>query len=125
MAFIGGINFSGDHLISSGSEAKQDYAVEIRGPIVADIHNMCMLLLLRTSSRQERRAYIQSSKASVPPNAGSVRMLMVERDNAKHPNDIEQQYLLAVRMAKKRLVIANAFFPQLSFAVWVAASGAA
>lgn len=110
LAFIGGINFSGDHLISFGPEAKQDYAVEIRGPIVADIHSTCMLLLLRTSSRRERGAYIESSKAHTVSAAGHVRMLMVERDNARHSKDIEQQYLLAIRMAKKRIVIANAYF---------------
>lgn len=39
-----------------------------------------------------------------------MRMLMVERDNGKHSTDIERQYLLAARLAQKRLVIANAYF---------------
>src|SRR5437899_401327 len=38
LAFIGGINFSADHLADYGPEAKQDYAVEIHGPLVAEIH---------------------------------------------------------------------------------------
>src|SRR5690554_2674428 len=37
LAFVGGINFGADHLIKSGPMAKQDYAVSVRGPIVADI----------------------------------------------------------------------------------------
>ena len=37
-AFVGGINFSADHLGDFGPEAKQDYAVELQGPIVDDIH---------------------------------------------------------------------------------------
>jgi len=110
LAFIGGINFSEDHLSSFGPEAKQDYAVEVRGPIVADIHNICMLLLLRAANRQKQREYIQGRKTSAAPSAGNVRMLVVERDNTRHPTGIEQQYLLAIRMAKKRIVIANAYF---------------
>lgn len=110
VAFVGGINFSFDHLIRSGEKAKQDYAVEVQGPVVADIHQMCMLLLLRASSRKERRNYIQNARAAEPPTAGNIRVLMVERDNASHSRDIERQYLLATRMAQKRLIIANAYF---------------
>lgn len=110
IAFVGGINFSVDHLISSGEEAKQDYAVEVHGPVVADIHQTCMLLLLRASNRSERRDYIQDARAVEPPTAGDVRVLMVERDNSSHSRDIERQYLLAARLAQKRLIIANAYF---------------
>ncbi len=38
IAFIGGINFSEDHLESFGAKAKQDYAVRIEGPVVDRIH---------------------------------------------------------------------------------------
>ena len=110
IGFVGGINFSADHLIRSGKDAKQDYAVEVHGPVVADIHQTCMLLLLRASSRKERRYYIQNARAAEPPEAGDVRMLMVERDNGRHSRDIERQYLLAARLAQKRLIIANAYF---------------
>lgn len=110
LAFVGGINFSADHLIKSGEKAKQDYAVEVHGPVVADIHQTCMLLLLRASSRKERRHYIQNARAAEPPTAGDVRVLMVERDNGSHSRDIERQYLLATRLAQKRLIIANAYF---------------
>src|SRR5262249_6521711 len=37
-AFVGGINFSHDHLRSFGPMGKQDYAVEVSGPVVAQIH---------------------------------------------------------------------------------------
>lgn len=110
MGFVGGINFCCDHLMSSGPKAKQDYAVEVHGPVVADIHQVCMLLLLRGSSRKERRHYIQNARAIEPAAVGNVRILMVERDNGHHSTDIERQYLLAARVAQKRLVIANAYF---------------
>jgi len=108
--FVGGINFAFDHVIRSGEKAKQDYAVEVHGPIVADIHKTCMLLLLRGSSRKDRRNYIRNARANEPDVAGNTRMLMVERDNGWHSRDIERQYLIAARVAKKRLVIANAYF---------------
>ncbi len=38
VAFVGGINFSADHLGDFGPEAKQDYSVEVEGPVVEDIH---------------------------------------------------------------------------------------
>lgn len=110
LAFVGGINFSYDHLIRSGEKAKQDYAVEVRGPVVADIHQACMLLLLRASSRKVRREYIKNARAEYPAAAGDVRVLMVERDNNYHQRDIERQYLLALRLAKQRVIIANAYF---------------
>lgn len=110
IAFVGGINFACDHLIRTGAEAKQDYAVKIRGPVVADIHQSCMLLLLRASSRKERREFIHNARTEVPPAAGDVRVLAVERDNNGHKNDIQRQYLLAARLAQKRLLIANAYF---------------
>ena len=37
-AFVGGINFSADQLLDFGDTAKQDYAVELNGPIVQLIH---------------------------------------------------------------------------------------
>lgn len=110
IAFVGGINFAYDHLIRSGEKAKQDYAVKIRGPVVADVHQTCMLLLLRASSRKERKKFIRNARATAPEAAGDMRVLVVERDNNGHSKDIERQYLLAARLAKKRLVIANAYF---------------
>ncbi|HHU8081203.1 TPA: cardiolipin synthase ClsB, partial [Escherichia coli] len=34
IAFIGGLNYSAEHMSSYGPEAKQDYAVRLEGPIV-------------------------------------------------------------------------------------------
>ncbi len=37
VAFVGGINYSAEHVTSYGPEAKQDYAVRVEGPVVEDI----------------------------------------------------------------------------------------
>lgn len=110
IAFIGGINYCLDHIAKAGPDAKQDYAVEIRGPVVADIYQSCKLLLLRGSSRRERRNYLRRAATPPPEPLGHVRALMVERDNGKHSKDIERQYRLAARVAQHRLLIANAYF---------------
>lgn len=116
IAFIGGINYCADHMMDFGEKAKQDYALEVRGPVVADIHKSSMLLLLRGSSRHDRRAYLKDAKRSSPEPAGDSPVLFAERDNRWHKKDIEKQYLLAIRLAKKRVVIANAyFFPRYFF----------
>ncbi len=44
-AFIGGINYSADHLGDYGPMAKQDYAVEVTGPVVAQVHAVSRRLM--------------------------------------------------------------------------------
>lgn len=103
LAFIGGINYSADHLGDFGPMAKQDYAVAVRGPIVADIHRDTLQML----SPAER----DSSKLTpVTRHAGNSRIRLSVRDNAERSDDIEKQYLDAMRNAQHRMVIANAYF---------------
>lgn len=110
IAFVGGINISEDHLAESGPTAKQDYAVELHGPIVEDIRATCLNLLIRASTEKEATQYLQHLKQPTPAAAGDSKILLSTRDNNKHSKDIQRQYLLAIRLAKKRIVIANAYF---------------
>ncbi|MBK5303762.1 MULTISPECIES: cardiolipin synthase ClsB [Gammaproteobacteria] len=110
IAFLGGINFSADHLADFGPEAKQDYSVEVQGPAVADIHHFALLQSGRPARakywwqrRRQRRAEL-----AVSDHDGQVRL--VYRDNGEHPGDIEEVYLQVVRSARHRVVIANAYF---------------
>ncbi|MBD9416163.1 cardiolipin synthase ClsB [Pseudomonas sp. PDM16] len=102
-AFVGGINYSADHLGDFGPMAKQDYAVEVTGPVVADVHK-ASLRLMRPAL--DAPSDIQPKTRFV----GDTRMLLSVRDNARHSRDIESQYLMAIRAANQRLVIANAYF---------------
>jgi cardiolipin synthase len=110
-AFIGGINFSADHLYSFGPEAKQDYSSEILGPIVEDIHRFARLALVPPSRRRlwGRRPEARSDSAR-QARAGDAQMLLVTRDNAEHRSDIERHYRVAIRAARREVVIANAYF---------------
>jgi cardiolipin synthase len=116
-AFIGGINYSADHLADYGPEAKQDYAVEAEGPIVAEIHRFMHQAIrdgLPRSHWFQRRHAVP--KIPTPPRAGNADALFIWRDNRQHTNDIERQYRIAIRLARKRIVIANAyFFPSYTF----------
>ena len=102
-AFVGGINYSADHLSEYGEMAKQDYAVEVRGPIVADLH-AASLQMLRPALQQPSRVH------PLTHYAGHARALLAVRDNHRHRRDIEVQYLRAIRAANHRLVLANAYF---------------
>ncbi|HEN8710847.1 MULTISPECIES: cardiolipin synthase ClsB [Pseudomonas] len=102
-AFIGGINYSADHLGDYGPMAKQDYAVEVRGPVVAQVH----------ASSRRLMAPVLEQPSEVQPltqPAGQVSAVLVERDNTRHRSDIEACYLQAVRSARQRIVVANAYF---------------
>ncbi|WP_369302402.1 cardiolipin synthase ClsB [Pseudomonas sp. N2-5-1-1] len=110
VAFIGGINFSADHLGDFGPEAKQDYAVRVTGPAVADLHHFA----LAQSGRQvrTRRGWRRRQQRPTPWTTanedGLVRLIY--RDNVQHRDDIEEAYIHALSKAQKRVVIANAYF---------------
>ncbi|MCU1759259.1 cardiolipin synthase ClsB [Pseudomonas sp. 14P_8.1_Bac3] len=110
IAFLGGINYSADHLADFGPEAKQDYSVEVQGPAVADIHHFALLQSGRPARAkywwQRRRQ--RRSELAFNDHDGQVRL--VYRDNGDHRTDIEEVYRLALRSAQRRVVIANAYF---------------
>ncbi len=110
-AFVGGINFSLDHLAEYGAEAKQDYAIELEGPIVTTIRQFAHGAL---RAAQPRRGWLRSIHAQVKrrnlPAAGTAEAMLVTRDNHRHRTDIERHYRAAIRLARHRVVIANAYF---------------
>lgn len=110
-AFVGGINFSADHLMDFGAMAKQDYAVELRGPIVTEIHHFVLRAIAiggKGASWFRRRLKATEDGAAGPE--GTAEVLFVTRDNRRHTNDIERHYRAAIRSARERIVIANAYF---------------
>ena len=102
-AFIGGINYSADHLGDFGAMAKQDYAVEVTGPVVAQVH---------AASKRLMSPVLQPPSAVRPVTepAGSSSAVLIERDNGMRSTDIEAHYLQAFRKARQRIVVANAYF---------------
>lgn len=109
IAFVGGINYSAEHNSSYGAEAKQDYAVEVKGPIVDDI---TLYVKEALNSEQVTRRWWGGRSHRPTKNAtpGEAQILFVWRDNDEHRDDIEQHYIDMLRSAKKEVIIANAYF---------------
>jgi cardiolipin synthase len=130
IAFIGGINFSADHLGDFGPEAKQDYSVRIEGPLAAHIRRFARSVLRQphgvpadeAAARPPRSAAVNAARAGwrrwrerhaavdEAPGAGGAQALFVTRDNHQHRNDIERHYRIAIRSARRQIIIANAYF---------------
>ncbi len=111
-AFVGGINYSADHLADFGPQAKQDYAVELHGPIVHEIHRFVLrgIAIGGKGHRWYRRRVKAAPEVQTLADAGSAEVLFVTRDNRRHTNDIERHYRAAIRTARHRITIANAYY---------------
>ncbi len=105
VAFVGGINFSADHLLDFGEQAKQDYAVEVRGPAVAAIRAFALAALQAPAAPRGWEDVEGGSDARI----GSAGVRLVSRD-LRHPSDIEREYVRAIRSARSEVTIANAYF---------------
>lgn len=115
LAFIGGINFSADHLADFGPEAKQDYSISIRGPLVEQIRTFALAAVQRTRERRRWFRRRQAALSSETHEEGAVAAF-VWRDNERNKTDIERHYRMAIRLARERVTIANAyFFPGYAF----------
>ncbi|BCU56354.1 cardiolipin synthase ClsB [Enterobacter kobei] len=110
IAFVGGINYSAEHMSDYGPEAKQDYAVRVEGPVVLDIlqfelENLPQNAQTRRWWRQRRRHLAEENRTP-----GEAQALFVWRDNDDHRDDIERHYLKMLANAKREVIIANAYF---------------
>ncbi|HYF21265.1 MAG TPA: cardiolipin synthase ClsB, partial [Ramlibacter sp.] len=85
------------------------------GPIVAKIHRFAHAQLAAGTRHNPARRWwrwrrqVRSAPEQLP-RVGTARAMLVSRDNGYHPNDIERHYRIAIRAARKRIVIANAYF---------------
>lgn len=110
VAFVGGINFSAEHMSDYGPESKQDYAVRVEGPVVEDIlqfelQNLPDYAQTRLWWQQRRRYHPAENR-----QPGEAQALFVWRDNDDHRDDIERHYLKMLANAKREVIIANAYF---------------
>lgn len=106
-AFIGGINLSHEHMTEHGPTAKQDYAVEIEGPVVPLIRDLCKAYV---PDARDKHLGELTQRLRRPDKVGDSSIAFVARDNHRFRNDIEKAYLLGIRKARHRIYIANAYF---------------
>ena len=112
IAFVGGINYSDDHVVANGPDSKQDYAVMVRGPVVSEIRYFMRRSIdngLGYLRKSRWRRYRRLPEAWRRANQEQ-KILFVTRDNADHQSDIERYYLMSIRAAQEEIVIANAYF---------------
>lgn len=116
VAFVGGINYARDHVMALDAQAKLDYAVRIEGPLAEQIEAFCRTNLNTPQPPRElwlrrwRRQRQQHREQAMPALDGGVVAAFVTRDNDRHTTDIERHYRAAIRSARSRVLIANAYF---------------
>lgn len=110
IAFIGGMNLVGDFEPVRLAAPRLDFSVEVRGPLLVDIHrsvrHLWRLVALTQLQGRGRTAAIKPTW----PTDGHVRAAFVVRDNFVHRRDIERVYLAALALARSEIVIASAYF---------------
>ena len=129
VAFVGGMNLLDDmHDPNHGrlKEPRLDFAVRVRGPLVASAHLAVQRLWwelslvrkprhLATVARASWRKLLAELVSDVT-HAGKVRASLVLRDNFRFRRAIEREYLRAIGRARREVLIANPyFFPGLRF----------
>jgi cardiolipin synthase len=123
VCFVGGINIV-DDLIANGRQLdapRWDFALEIIGPLVADVARAFRLQWRRLdgyrgltlpAARWRRRvtggryaAYGAPDNAAKEPQAA-----FVARDNLRNRRAIEKAYLFAIGRARQEIILANPYF---------------
>ncbi|MEQ1686662.1 MAG: cardiolipin synthase ClsB [Burkholderiaceae bacterium] len=132
-AFCGGINLLDDHYDPNHGDLDQprfDFAVQVSGPLVADVHDTMARLWARLQVARERdfegalkavraaaRAGTDMGTAGGPsvivdagvPRRGALASLVL-RDNVRFRRSIEGIYRVAIHQARSEILIANAYF---------------
>lgn len=116
-AFIGGINIVDDFQQPRSEHRRLDYAIEVEGPLLEEVHEAACSLWGRVSWSQFKRRWRPSERITpVTDIAGGVHASLLLRDNFKHRRAIEDEYLNAFETARSEIIIANAyFFPRRDF----------
>jgi cardiolipin synthase A/B len=117
VAFLGGINVIDDMNTPGHTPPRVDFAVRVRGPLLATIvQTMQRLWVLVELTQFDRSDVPLFAEDIVVPPAGSQIAKIAIRDNLRYRRDIERGYLAAIRTARQEILIANAyFFPGLRF----------
>ncbi|MDP2132316.1 MAG: cardiolipin synthase ClsB [Sulfuritalea sp.] len=111
IAFVGGINVIDDFDDGGSAAARFDYAVSVEGPLVARIHaDVRHVWRLVRWARLGRRPPPPPALPAAPPVAGTTLAALVIRDNLRHRRAIEHAYLQAIHLARREILISNAYF---------------
>lgn len=136
VAFCGGINLLDDYYDPNHGTLDQprfDFSVRVTGPLVDDMHDTMSRLWARLQVVREVRQHdltgtLQAVRAAAragtdmadadmksrvdrPPGGASGSLAaLVLRDNVRFRRSIEGNYRLAIALARREIIIANAYF---------------
>ena len=110
--FVGGINVIDDLNTPHQTPPRYDYAVEVKGPLVAEIYRAMRELWELVVWANLKRRFRLHNEDTVPQrkNAGTQTAAFVLRNNIRHRRDIEDAYIEAMLGAKREILIASAYF---------------
>jgi cardiolipin synthase len=109
IAFVGGINIIDD--LSQGLNAPRlDYAVEVEGEVVRDIHVSMQRLWLLIAWTNFHRLGERDKIRHLHRASEQQQLVFLTRDSLSHRRDIERAYLKAIADARHEIIIANAYF---------------
>ncbi|HEU0186268.1 MAG TPA: cardiolipin synthase ClsB [Gallionellaceae bacterium] len=109
VGFVGGINIIDD--TPDGLDAPRlDYAVQVEGEVVRDIHASMLRLWLLVAWTQFRRNGQREKIRRLTATTTQQQVGFLMRDNFRHRRDIERAYLNAIVGARREIIIANAYF---------------
>ncbi|MFO1325530.1 MAG: cardiolipin synthase ClsB [Burkholderiales bacterium] len=117
VAFVGGINLIDDMNTPRQKPPRMDFAVRVRGPLLAPIVTTMQRLWALVELVQLDRSDVPLFPDPIAVQRDGVQTAkFVIRDNLRYRRDIEWAYLAAIRTAKQEILIANAyFFPGIRF----------
>ena len=111
VGFVGGINIVDDFSEIHTGYPRYDYCVKVEGPLVAEIYHAAHRLWRTVSWMHLKRRSAIERAPSVPRVAvGNMLAAFVVRDNLRHRHDIENMYLEGIRIARREIIIACAYF---------------
>lgn len=107
-AFLGGMNFTDEYApASEGGQGWHDVQIEIEGPEVRDL----LTLFAQTWVQEEDDPLFPGSWPSTPPvQPDDTLVAVIGSDHRRNRKAIGNAYLHALRRARKRIWITNAYF---------------
>jgi cardiolipin synthase len=118
VAFVGGINVNDDMLCDYEPHLplpapRWDFAVQVRGPLVAGIHREAQAQWARVGHMNLLRRielYREMRKQPLPQGDRPVQAAFVVRDNLRNRHMIQRSYLHALGHARNSVLLANPYF---------------
>jgi cardiolipin synthase len=118
LAFVGGINTNDDMLCDYEPykplpAPRWDFAVQVRGPLVTEIHREAQAQWTRAGHLPlVRRMKLFREMRKRPAALGDhpMRAAFVVRDNLRNRRTIQRTYLQAIGRARKRVLMATPYF---------------